>query len=359
MLTLLGVGSAGQGLPTLTSLSPVNGATGVSTTTNLVLTFDQDMTPQSGADNNIDIYSTAAGVAAQFTHGNSEKLTYSPGSHADWAFDDSGWWMACWVYLDNLTNGHGIAGRYSYASGSGGMAIHVDATNGRVVVSFANHPSYNQPSFTGLSAGQWYHLFVWHDPTANTANLMVDGVLKTSNSYTAGLAVATSVDFNVGYHNQTGNYGSHRIDAVVVGKTPTSITSLASTISAALYNSGNGKSISSLTAQQKSDWGVLHGYDLEETSGTRADAIGSHDLTDNNTVTSATGKTAVTTLVESIDAQDAKVTGGGTSTITINPAATLDSAKDHYVLIGADALDGPGGSWGGITSSTTWAFTTA
>lgn len=35
---------------------------------------------------------------------------------------------------------------------------------------------------------------------------------------------------------------------------------------------------------------AVHGWKLDETSGTRVDSIGSMDLTDNNTVTSATGK---------------------------------------------------------------------
>ncbi|MBT3292904.1 hypothetical protein HN512_00975 [Candidatus Peregrinibacteria bacterium] len=64
-------------------------------------------------------------------------------------------------------------------------------------------------------------------------------------------------------------------------------------------------------------------------------------------------------IVETIDAEDAKVTGGGTTTITINPDATLDSETSYYVLVGSDAFDdSSGNSFAGISVSTTWNFTT-
>ena len=66
------------------------------------------------------------------------------------------------------------------------------------------------------------------------------------------------------------------------------------------------------------------------------------------------------TTIETIDAQDAKVTGTGTTTITINPDATLSSLTEYYVLIGADAFDdAASNSYAGIAGTTTWSFTTA
>jgi Tfp pilus assembly protein FimT len=65
------------------------------------------------------------------------------------------------------------------------------------------------------------------------------------------------------------------------------------------------------------------------------------------------------TLVESIDAQDAKVTGGGGTVITVNPTITLDTSTEYYVLIGADAFDdAAGNSFAGITNPISWSFTT-
>ncbi|GEM_PF-2662845 len=70
-------------------------------------------------------------------------------------------------------------------------------------------------------------------------------------------------------------------------------------------------------------------------------------------------KTSDNSTIETIDAQDGKVTGDGTDTITINPATTLDSETGYYVQIGADAFDDPSGnSYAGINDTTTWSFTT-
>jgi methionine-rich copper-binding protein CopC len=71
-------------------------------------------------------------------------------------------------------------------------------------------------------------------------------------------------------------------------------------------------------------------------------------------------KTSDNSTIETIDAQDAKVTGSGTAIITINLSATLSGETSYYVQIGADAFDdGAGNSYAGIADTTTWNFTTA
>jgi hypothetical protein len=65
------------------------------------------------------------------------------------------------------------------------------------------------------------------------------------------------------------------------------------------------------------------------------------------------------TTVETIDTEDAKVTGDGTTTITINPDTTLTEQTGYYVQIGADAFDdAAGNSYAGISDTTSWSFTT-
>ena len=64
-------------------------------------------------------------------------------------------------------------------------------------------------------------------------------------------------------------------------------------------------------------------------------------------------------VVEVIDITGEKVTGTGTSTITINPSTTLDPATEYYVLIDATAIDDTAGnSFTGIASNAAWNFTT-
>ncbi len=65
-------------------------------------------------------------------------------------------------------------------------------------------------------------------------------------------------------------------------------------------------------------------------------------------------------LVESVAASGAFVTGSGTTTITVNPAATLAPSTAYYIEIEPNAfLDGNGHSYAGISDTTTWNFTTA
>ena len=71
-------------------------------------------------------------------------------------------------------------------------------------------------------------------------------------------------------------------------------------------------------------------------------------------------KTSDDSTVETIDVTGAKVTGTGTTIITINPATTLDSLTEFYVLIDASAFDDiAGNSYAGISSTTALSFTTS
>ena len=65
------------------------------------------------------------------------------------------------------------------------------------------------------------------------------------------------------------------------------------------------------------------------------------------------------TLVESIPATDSKVTGSGTSQITVNPASDLAENTTFYVLIDGNAFDdAAGNSFAGVADSATIRFTT-
>ncbi len=102
-----------------------------------------------------------------------------------------------------------------------------------------------------------------------------------------------------------------------------------------------------------------------------ASAVGVNDnlvLTFNEAVDAESGGnndiviklTSDNSIFETIDAMDAKVTGSGTATITINPSGTFAANTGYYVQIGADAFDDAfGNSYAGISNTTTWNFTTS
>ena len=68
-------------------------------------------------------------------------------------------------------------------------------------------------------------------------------------------------------------------------------------------------------------------------------------------------KTTDNTIFETIDVAGSKVTGTGTSQITINPSSNFDAETEYYVLIDGTAFDDTGsGSYAGISSTTALSF---
>ena len=71
-------------------------------------------------------------------------------------------------------------------------------------------------------------------------------------------------------------------------------------------------------------------------------------------------KTSDNSTVETIDVTGSKVTGSGSTQITINPSSNFDTLTEYYVLIDATAFDdSDSGSYAGISSTTALSFTTA
>lgn len=87
-------------------------------------------------------------------------------------------------------------------------------------------------------------------------------------------------------------------------------------------------------------------------------------ITFSQTVTVDTGsilikKTSDDSVVETIDVASGLVTGGGTTTITINPATNLADLTGYYVQIPGTAFrNGSSVYYTGIADTTTWNFTT-
>lgn len=87
-------------------------------------------------------------------------------------------------------------------------------------------------------------------------------------------------------------------------------------------------------------------------------------ITFNKNVTNGSGnivikKTSDDSTFETIPASDGRITGGGSTTITINPSNTFAGNTGYYVLIEATAFeDGSNNFFGGISSTETWNFTT-
>jgi len=77
-------------------------------------------------------------------------------------------------------------------------------------------------------------------------------------------------------------------------------------------------------------------------------------------VTSPLKKHQIILLVETFDVTGSKVTGDGSTEITINPGSDFEDNTEYYVLIANTAFDdSDSGSYAGISSTTALSFTTA
>ncbi len=87
-------------------------------------------------------------------------------------------------------------------------------------------------------------------------------------------------------------------------------------------------------------------------------------ITFSRTVTAGSGnillkRTSDNATLETIGVTSGLVTGGGTSTITINPNSTLAESTEYYVIVPNTAFkDGSNNFYTGIASTTAWSFTT-
>lgn len=130
--------------------------------------------------------------AGQFTAANSEFL--SRASNASLQTGDIAFTWAGWVYLDSLVNGTMLA-KWGTDAGS------------REYISFFNHDDHapndrftfgvstdgnagtfvDATTFGAPSTATWYHLGMWHDPTANTINIRVNNGAANSAAFATGV----------------------------------------------------------------------------------------------------------------------------------------------------------------------------
>lgn len=229
------------------------------------------------------------GYGAEFSVGNKEYLSIN--DNPDLSSGDIDFTIAGWVYLHDNSNYRFILSKgttgdnkdneyqlfYTKWGGANTFAFDVGngSTSGEVTSTSFGHPSLDT----------WYYIVAWHDASANTINIQVNNGTVDSASYSSGAFDSEGV-FRFGQYAGsdpgTTYYWDGMLDGFGFWKRVLTIDERN-----ALYNSGNGAEmypISSLADDHLKAYWMLN-----ETSGTRYDSVNSNDLTDNNTVTQATG----------------------------------------------------------------------
>lgn len=245
-------------------------------------------------------WSPAAGYvfadgAAKFVAASSQYLSVT--DNASVSMGDVDCWFAGWMLIDSQSAERTLLGKWA-AAGSGATCEYAvryfQSPSNRFAFTVGNGtPSTataTANTFGAVPSGTWCFVLCYHDSVNNTINISVNGGAFNSTVCTTGIFDSTAM-FALGRPgNYNGDYHDGRLDSVAFGKSPPGgIAGVIAAISTSLYNAGAGKTYADLTAAEKTAWGLVSFWNLNESSGNRADSHGTNTLTSNNGVTSGAG----------------------------------------------------------------------
>lgn len=277
-----GVGAADSLLTDLIAWWPLDEASGVR--------FDSHTNFRNLQDNNTVLSVTGkVSDAADFVEANSEYLSIA--DNTDLSMGDVDMAMAFWVKIDDLGT-HFILGKAVSTSAADREYFFQHASTGDLFGFGVGDGSVNTTveatTFGASTTGTWFFIYAYHDATANEIGISVnDGTIDTA-SHTTGIQDNTS-EFTVG-RAFSAFYTDTSLDELAIWKgrvlTSAEVTRLYNSGSGMAYPGGDNGSPDTSTLKTN----LIAWWDLDETSGTRADSHGSNTLTDNNTVLSVAGK---------------------------------------------------------------------
>lgn len=228
--------------------------------------------------------------AAHFRALNSASLQ-GAADRAILSMGDNDFTIAAWVNLSELPTNRlmGIVSKDDNTTGANSAveyAMYTNSSDGhlfRFLVSNSTNAAIAAASTFGIpTTGSWHFVVGWHDSVADTINIQVNNGVVDSTSYSDGCSDETGI-FRIGKGLGSGRYLTGSVDEV--GFWRRVLTSDERTL---LYNSGNGITINTPTSSLRRD--LIAYWPLDEDSGTRADALGVHTLSDmTGSIYSSTG----------------------------------------------------------------------
>lgn len=212
--------------------------------------------------------------AVQFTAADKSRLKVA--SNSTLQVGAQSFWFAFWIYLD--------------AAPSESVGILDKTINEWRVLTDANRRVVFQMGAGGavlnyatgnnvLATSGWTFVFGYADTVNDLARVGINNGAFAGDVMVGDTSSAAN-DFGVGGLSGS-NFLGARMDSVAFGKSPPSgIAAIASTIRDSLYNSGSGKTYADITAAEKTDWGLVSWWDMDEPSGQRNDSHGTNHLTE-------------------------------------------------------------------------------
>ena len=338
--------------PSLSSSSPAHLDTDVAVDTNIVLNFSEAVDVESGditikktSDDStvetIDVTST------QVTGSGSTQITINPSS----ALDDS---TEFYLIIDATAFDDSAGNSYAGIDNTNSMLSFTSIDNTNPTLS----SSVPVDNATSVSAAANITLTFSEAVDVESGNITIK---KTSDDSTLETIDVTE--------NKVTGTGTNQI-TINPSNTFSSSTEYYVLIDATAFDDSAGNSyagISSTTALSFTSQDTGNPYLTSTTPAHQATGIAINtnivlNFSENVDVESGNitiKKTSDDTSVETIDVTGNTVTGSGSTQITINPSSNLDEITSYYLIIDATAFDdASGNSFGGISSKTTYNFST-
>ena len=334
--------------PSFTTLSPVDGGTGVLPSANLVITFDEAVDVGTG---NISIYDGVLFEAidvtlGQVTGSGTTTITINPSTN-----------------LADLTDYYVQIAATAFDDASGNDFVGIaDTTTWNFQTADITPPSIStlSPVDGAADVSLGTNLVV-------TFNEVVVAVTGNVSIYDAGDTLFEAIDVTSGQVTGSGT------TAITINPS----TDLAEStgyyvqIDATAFDDTSGNDFAGIADTTTWNFTSLDLISpsiitLSPVDGATGVSITSNlVITFDEAVNVGTGNVSIydagDTLFEAIDVASGQVTGSGTATITINPATDLADSIGYYVQIDATAFDDTSASangFAGIADTTTWNFST-
>jgi hypothetical protein len=223
--------------------------------------------------------------AASFASASSQSLSVSNNSSF---MPAENLMVGCWVNSTTLPgtgSNHRLISHWLTTGDKRSYDLSIINTSGTIKIS-ALGSSLGTSSFTSVttshtpSTGVWTFAVMWW--TSGQLYLEIDNTTRSNAALSS--MYAGSAALYLGARETGADYFNGAIDSAFLIKAPSSLGngtagSLARTIISYLYNSGAGRRYSDLDSTQKTDWGLVSWWDLNEATGTRYDRHGTNNLT--------------------------------------------------------------------------------
>ncbi|MBF4694742.1 Ig-like domain-containing protein [Fusibacter ferrireducens] len=337
--------------PTLSSLSPVDGASNVGVSDNLVLTFTEAVNVGTGnvvikkASDDSTVESIDV-TGVQVTGDGTNTITVNPSVTLT---GETGYYVQIDATAFDDTSGNSYAGIN-------------DTTSWNFITEDITAPTLStlSPTDGGTNVGVNDNLVITFSEAVNvgTGNIVIK---KSSDDSTVETIDVTGV--------QVSGDGTNTI-TVNPSVTLTGEIGYYVQIDGTAFDDTSGNSYAGIS--DTTSWNFTTADVTAPTLNTKSPADGANNvgvndnlvLTFSELVNVGTGnivikKSSDNSTVETIDVTSGQVTGDGTNTITVNPSITLAGETGYYVQIDTTAFDDTSGnSYAGINDTTSWNFAT-